>query len=105
MNFEGSETTHIVGGQFFSLNRRERDSSWEVSDCEQMSSRGEKRKKKKKRRKSGTGPGALPDIPYLKALVFTLALVIASSVTLTRPVTFLLAHPEKTNTALGSLAR
>lgn len=54
MNFEGSET-HIVGGQFFSLNRRERDSSWEVSDCEQMSSRGEKRKKK--RRKSGTGPG------------------------------------------------
>lgn len=102
MNFEGSET-HIVGGQFFSLNRRERDSSWEVSDCEQMSSRGEKRKKKEKKKRDR--PRTLPDIPYLKALVFTLALVIASSVTLTRPVTFLLAHPERTNTALGSLAR
>lgn len=100
MNFEGSET-HIVGGQFLVKSPRARLVLGGKRLRADVVPRRETEKKEKKKRDR---PRALPDIPYLKALVFTLALVIASSVTLTRLVTFLLAH-RRTNTALGSLAR
>lgn len=103
MNFEGSENTHCRWTVFLIKSPRARfvlggkRLRADVIPRRETEKKGEEKKRDR--------PRALPDIPYLKALVFTLALVIASSVTLTRPVTFLLAHPERTNTALGSLAR